>query len=103
AYRVANRGRARARAATVGFALSADRREGRGDVQLRSRRKLAALAARRSARGSARLTVTDAARGGRGYLLVCADPLRRVRESNERNNCRAAAMPGPRPPPRGPP
>ena len=92
-FTVTNRGKAAARASKLGFFLSADARRG-ADRRLRTTatRK---LARRARMTGKARLTLPA---GARGFVLACADATNRVRESSERNNCRALALPAPVPP-----
>ncbi|MDP9293497.1 MAG: hypothetical protein M3O90_03580 [Actinomycetota bacterium] len=48
------------------------------------------LKKRKSSRGSARLRVPAGASAGSYLLLACADSGRKVKEANERNNCRAS-------------
>lgn len=63
------------------------------------RRRVPLLRRNRAARARVRLVVPSAARAGRYSLVACVDATRRVRERNERNNCRAArqriGVPGP--------
>ena len=87
---VANRGRAAARPSAVRFYLSRDRRVGRGDVKLPGQVPMAKLK-RRAALDAALLPVVPVRAGAAAYYLIaCADDRRKVRESNERNNCHAA-------------
>ncbi|CAK0749412.1 exported hypothetical protein [Gammaproteobacteria bacterium] len=51
----------------------------------------AGLAAAANSAGTANLTVPANTRAGRYYLIVCADNLRKVAETNEGNNCTASA------------
>lgn len=63
------------------------------------RRRVPSLRRHGSARPRVRLVVPPAARAGRYALVACVDATRRVRERDERNNCRAArrrvGVPGP--------
>lgn len=52
--------------------------------------RVAALRGRRSSRGNAKLLVPEYVAGGTYRVLACADLAGRVRERNERNNCRVA-------------
>jgi CARDB len=87
-YTVANRGRRAARRARIGFFLSRDAVRDRRDVALRDAR-LRGLRRGKRRRGTARLVLPAAGVPAGARVLVCADHRRRVRESNERNNCRA--------------
>src|SRR5262249_42640468 len=89
-FAVRNGGSKRAGASTIGFLLSADARRDAADVPL-GPTKAQALAPRRTQRGTAKLEIPSGIRGGTYRLLVCADLAGRVRERNERNNCRAGA------------
>jgi hypothetical protein len=87
-----NIGSAAAGASSSRYYLSKDARRGRGDVRLigfPGLRAVPELRARRFSRATVMLGVPKLATG-RYRLLACADDLRRVRESNERNNCRAS-------------
>src|SRR5215216_1129329 len=84
---VRNRGRAPARRSVVRLVASHDARAGRGD-QLLGTAKVRALRPRQRRRVS--LSVTAAAASPL-HLVACADARRRVRESRERNNCRASS------------
>ena len=99
-----NRGRAAAKGTTTRWYLSTDRRRGVSDMRMSGRRRVRALRRGRSQRGAALVRVPAAVTAGSYFLLACADDTRRVRESNERNNCRASAarLPvGAGPPPPG--
>lgn len=72
--------------ATVGYFLSRDRARSRDDVRLAGGR----VATARTRAGSARPAVPGRARLQAYYVLACADVANRVRERNERNNCRAS-------------
>ena len=90
AFTVRNGGAKRAKASKAGFMLSVDARRDAADVPLGTAR-VKALGRRRSARGSAALRVPGNVQPGTYRLLACADLAGRIRERNERNNCRAAA------------
>ncbi len=87
--RVSNQGRARAGATTVRVYLSRDRSRGRGDLVLAGR-GVRALAAGRSVPVGLRVAVPRSATGS-FHVVVCVDAAGRVRESDERDNCRASA------------
>ncbi|MDQ1697033.1 MAG: cellulose 1,4-beta-cellobiosidase [Frankiaceae bacterium] len=84
-----NAGSVAAGASKVGYVLSADRKSGPGDIALGSH-SVKRLRARRSAKGTMTLTVPAITPAGDYFVLACADVGKQVRESNERNNCRAA-------------
>ena len=88
---VRNPGRRAAPASTRVLFLSFDRRAGRGDYRLPAKRAVRSLGIGRSARGSQVVEVPAGVPSGTYWLLACADGLRRVRETNEGNNCRASA------------
>ena len=83
-----NRGRAAAKPTRTARYLSPDRSKGRGDRRIGTRR-VPALRPRRSSRR--RTAVRLPAVAGEFFVIACADDRRRVRESSERNNCRASA------------
>ena len=88
---VNNAGLVRAGASTVRYYLSKDKLRNKGDRLLTGSRAVKALGVKRSNRGSTTLTVPARTALGRYYLLACADDLRKVRESSEKNNCRSSA------------
>ena len=85
-----NAGRASARGSITSFYLSADRAKSNGDLRFGSRR-IGRLRHGKSSRGSAIGDVPPALNPGRWFVIACADARKRIRESSERNNCRAAA------------
>ncbi len=87
---VKNAGKAKAPASQVGFVLSLDARASRDDLTL-GRSSTKALASRKSGAGTAVLTAPAQLAGGTYRLIACADAAARLKESNERNNCRASA------------
>src|SRR5918996_2029011 len=86
---VGNRG-GRAGRSQLRMLLSSDARAGGGDLALRGAPAVASLASGSSRRLTAKLTVPAGAPAGSARLLACADGARKVRERNERNNCRAS-------------
>ena len=88
---VRNRGAAKARATRLAYFLSKDARRGGADLRLSGQRKLKAVRARARAKGARRLVVPASTPAGAYRLIACADAARKVKERNERNNCRAAA------------
>lgn len=86
---VRNAGRAAARSTTVRLVLSRDRRPG-ADRALTPARSVPLLRPARASRKTARVTVPASTPVGTWYVLACADPGRRVRETRENNNCRAS-------------
>lgn len=85
---VRNAGRARGPRTTVRVSLSRDRAVG-GDLTVGST-AVAALAPRRATAVTTRFRVPRSA-SGTYYVVSCADPARRVRETAERDNCRVSA------------
>jgi hypothetical protein len=80
----------RVRAWAMGYFLSRDRRLGAADRRLSGGRLVTA----RTRSGLTRLTIArDDAPLGRVFVLACADVSDRVRERDERNNCRASRAP----------
>ena len=90
---VRNAGRGRAKAAQVAYLLSKDAKRSKSDRALSGRRKLKPLSRGKAAKGSRTVTVPATLAVGTYRLIACADPAGKVRERNERNNCRAAARP----------
>jgi subtilase family serine protease len=86
--KVGNVGDATARASQIGYYLSFDATKSADDIRLGSR-KLTALKARRARAGAVTLTMPNAV--GLFRVIACADDKKRVKESNEANNCRAIA------------
>jgi len=87
---VRNRGAAKARATRLGYFLSKDARRGGADLRLSGQRKVKAVRVGKRARGARRLVVPASTPAGAYRLIACADATRKVKERNERNNCRAA-------------
>ncbi len=88
--KVRNGGRATAKKTTVELVVSSDARRDARDTRLATV-SIKALKARKT--GSFRATVKTPATlaAGRYTVLACADPAKKVRESKETNNCRAAS------------
>src|SRR4051794_12950939 len=87
---VKNRGRRASAASKLALYVSADRRLDRLDTRA-GRVGVPRLRGARRRTVRPRLTIRAPAAGGAWFLLACADATRVVRESNERNNCRASA------------
>jgi hypothetical protein len=85
-----NSGRAGARRSTTTYYLSADRRRSKSDFRVGGR-KVGKLRTRRSSRGATTAQVPPSLTPGSWFVVACADGARRIRESNERNNCRASS------------
>ena len=83
-----NAGKAGAGRSVTRYLLSADRRFSKGDPVL-GQRTIRILRAGARSRGSVRLSLA-AVSPGTYFVLACADARTKVRESNERNNCRAS-------------
>ena len=80
-----NQGRSRVAVSKTGWYLSTDKALGR-DVRV-GRANTPALKANKLIRVSVRLALPSRLAAKRYYLFVCADDLKKVSESNERNNC----------------
>lgn len=86
---VKNLGPAKAGASTVRLYLSRDKVQGSGDLVVAGGR-VGALLRGRSVIVDATVRVPKQARGSY-HVITCADAARKVRESNERDNCRNSA------------
>ena len=87
--RIKNSGRAGARRSVTGFFLSLDSKRSGNDTALGTV-TAAALEPGRTTRARRSVTVPAPLAAGTYRLLACADVKKRVRESSERDNCRAA-------------
>jgi hypothetical protein len=85
--RTRNVGSASARATVTRYYLSAE-----GHSTAVGRRSIARLKPNRSSAGPATLLVPATLQTGIYSLVACADGSRTAAESNERNNCRTAAL-----------
>jgi hypothetical protein len=109
---VKNAARKGAGASTTSFSLSRDRKVG-GDIRLAATSKVKSLKPKRSLSRATSATIPAGTSAGSYYLIACADSKKKVREGNEKNNCRAGRTPirvtraaptqptGPTPPGRG--
>ncbi|HXJ62578.1 MAG TPA: CARDB domain-containing protein, partial [Actinomycetota bacterium] len=88
---VKNLGQAAAAASTERFYLSADKLRGVGDRRMIQVRQIARLSHNATSAGTISLKPTVATPEGIYYVVACADDLAKVKESNERNNCRTTA------------
>jgi hypothetical protein len=86
-----NAGNWPAGASTTRFYLSTDALRGGADKRLAGSRAVPGLAEDASSSGTASLTVKESVPRGTYFLVACADDLKAVAESNEKNNCRASA------------
>jgi hypothetical protein len=116
ALTVANRGTLTARRSTIRGYLSQDSRKSRRDVPLTRARSVPPLKPGKATRRIVSVRIPRTTPAGLWFLIACADAARIVRETNERNNCRASARrtavtagdsppspPPPQPPPPPPP
>lgn len=87
---VKNEGRRKAKRSVVRYYLSLDKKRGRGDVRLEGSRRVKALKAQKRSRGRTRVLIPAEFALGRYRLLACADDKKKVKETRERNNCRAS-------------
>ncbi|MEQ1759432.1 MAG: CARDB domain-containing protein [Vicinamibacterales bacterium] len=88
---VLNQGGASANASTTRYYLSLDAVKSPGDILLSTTRSISTLAASASSTGSKTVTIPTATPFGAYVLLACADDGGVVTETDEANNCRAAA------------
>ena len=86
---VSNRGDGAARPTATRVYLSRDRVRDSGDTPLRPS-PTPGLQRRAFARLRPSLRISVVTRPASYFVIACADALRRVRETNERNNCRAS-------------
>jgi len=86
---VASKGGAAAKPTAVRFYLSTDKTAGAGDV-VAATVPVKKLPARRSRAVSGSITVPSTAKG-LYWVIACADGTKRLKESKEKNNCRASA------------
>jgi hypothetical protein len=82
--------RGTAKPSELGLVLSRDAKRSADDLVLTGVRKVKRLKGS-SVTGKVQVTVPASAKAGAYRLLACADVKQKVRERNERNNCRAAA------------
>ena len=91
ALTVSNAGRRRAQASATAVVLSRDARRSRDDRRLGTG-KVKALAPRKAGKATLKLAVPAGTVPAAYRVIACADAAKRVKESNERNNCRAATV-----------
>lgn len=85
-------GAGRGRATSVRVYLSKDRKRSKDDLRLTRSGHIGAPAKRaRREQATIQATVPKTLDGDRRYVIACADDPGRLRESSERNNCRAAS------------
>jgi hypothetical protein len=87
-----NRGRARAGKSATGFYLSRDRKRSGDDIRL-GQRVVGKLRRGRKSPRTARFRVPAIAAVASYRVLACADDRKKVKETNERNNCRVTKAP----------
>ena len=87
---VKNIGKAKAKKSVMSYYLSKDTRKSREDIFLADHRTVHALKSKKSSRGRSNATIWDTVPYGKYYLIACADCMEDVKESNEKNNCRAS-------------
>jgi CARDB len=85
-----NRGTGRAKGSVIRYYLSLDKKWGKTDLLLGSR-NVPALRSGATSRGTVQVEVPMAVKPASYFLIACADAAHRVKESNEKNNCRAPA------------
>jgi hypothetical protein len=92
AAKVKNASKGKAPATRTTFALSTDKSAG-GDIALPVKGKVKALKPGRSAAVKATVVLPDSTPDGSYFVIACADAAKKVRESKEKNNCRASDAP----------
>lgn len=85
-----NKGRAAAPASHLTFFLSYDRLKGPTSTRLGTQISVARMVRGAKRQVKAKIVVPKSAPTVDSYLIVCADGRRRVKESNESNNCRSS-------------
>ncbi|GAA5123700.1 hypothetical protein GCM10023339_44040 [Alloalcanivorax gelatiniphagus] len=90
--KVKNASKAKAPATRTTFALSTDKSAG-GDVTLPVKSKVKALKPGKRASVKASVVLPASTADGSYFVIACADGGKKVRESNEKNNCRASDAP----------
>jgi len=88
---VTNQGGVGAGASTTRYYLSTDGAKDAGDKLLSGARSVPALGVGASSAGTATVTVPTNTALGVYYLVVCADDMKVVGETNEGNNCTASS------------
>src|SRR5690606_8774166 len=83
-------GRKVARPSVTRYVLSKDKKVDRRDVRLHDRRVKRLKPRKQHATKVLKVRVPRQVKPGTYWLIACADARRKVRESNERNNCRVA-------------
>jgi len=86
--KVGNAGNSTAKPSRIAYYLSVDATKSAGDIPIGSR-SVGRIRAGKAVSGSITLTAPNAV--GLFRVIACADDQKRVRESNESNNCRAVA------------
>jgi hypothetical protein len=86
-----NVGRKRAPASATFYFLSLDTKKDASDIRLVGQQSVKALKAGKSGSGSARVSLPTSVAPGAYFLLGCADGANKVKETNEKNNCKASA------------
>jgi plastocyanin len=86
-----NSGNATANASTTRYYLSLDTKKSSSDSLLMGTRSVPSLTAGAMSTGTVTVTISGTIASGNYFLLACADDLKKSFESNEKNNCKAAA------------
>ena len=90
--KVKNASKTKAPGTRTTFALSTDKSAG-GDIALPVKGKVKALKPGKSAAVKASVVLPDSTPDGSYFVIACADGGKKVRESKEKNNCRASDAP----------
>jgi len=90
ADRVVNSGKKSVKSFTVHYYLSLDTKKSNNDILLIGSRNVNSLKSKKYSTGTAELTVPADTPLKSYFLLSCADDKKKIKESNEKNNCRAS-------------
>jgi RHS repeat-associated protein len=86
---VKNAGGKKAKASQTAFVLSKDAKRSNDDRRLTTG-NVKALAPRKTAKSTVHLTIPAGTPAGVYHVVACADARKKVKEANEKNNCRAS-------------
>ena len=88
---VKNKGNRRSKRSITRYYVSLDRKRSPDDERATGKRRVKRLGAKKRAKGRTRVRIQAELALGRYRLLACADDRKKVKETRERNNCRASA------------
>ena len=85
-----NKGNKKAGKSKTGYYLSTDKAKSNSDVRLLGTRGVPSLAPGAKSKGSKKVRIPVSTPVASYFVLACADDLKAVGESNEKNNCKAS-------------